>query len=75
MIRVSISFLKYVTRYYIGTLRERENILEENNHHSQINKTLSKEIMKRTKLRNNCLKSGTEEIQKNTPSKETLVHH
>ena len=31
--------------------------------------------MKRTKLRNNCLKSGTEEIQKNTPSKETLVHH
>ena len=40
-----------------------------------MNKTLSKEIMKITKLRNNFLKSRTEEIRKNTPSKETLVYH
>ena len=54
------------------TLQKRKYI--RGNQSPFMNKTLSKEIMKITKLRNNFLKSRTEEIRKNTPSKETLVY-
>ena len=38
-----------------------------------MNKTLSKEIMKRTKLRNNFLENRIEENKKNTPRKGTFM--
>ena len=41
-----------------------------------MNKTLSKEIIKRTKLRNNFFKNSTDENWgKNKPSNETFEYH
>ena len=40
-----------------------------------INKTLKKEIMKRTKSINNLIKTEQKKIKKNKPRKETFLYH
>ena len=62
--RALIKSSEYVERYWIGTLREKKNCIRRNQSPLSHHKTLSKEITKRTKLRNNFLKTRSKENRK-----------